>query len=149
MKGRLQVPFPNYTLNAFLMKREFLKGQDNLQSQLALFQIVNGGTGIALSGTVFEREIDDAKDRARPRPVRLSGEFRSEYIDQVKAEMVRESPSVLELEEVDLVDVEVIRFVNSCEAAGVSVLHASAYIRAWVSQERVRPAHQGRRRKGQ
>jgi hypothetical protein len=74
--------------------------------------------------------------------VRLSGEFRSEHVHQVKAEMdQRGSRSVLDLEEVNLIDVEAIHFLNSCEARGVSVLNASAYIRAWMVQERDRPAH--------
>ena len=72
--------------------------------------------------------------------IRLSGEFRSEHLHQVSAELDQcGSRRVLDLEEVDLVDVEAICFLNSCEAAGVSVLHASAYIRAWMSQERERP----------
>ena len=80
-------------------------------------------------------------DRAGER-VRLSGEFRSENVHQVKAEMDQcGSRSVLDLEELGLVDVEAIRFLNSCEARGVSVLNASAYIRAWMAQERERPAH--------
>jgi hypothetical protein len=71
--------------------------------------------------------------------VRLSGEFRSEHVRQVKSELDRcGSPVVLDLEEVGLLDVEAIRFLNSCEAAGVSVLHRSAYIRTWMSQERER-----------
>ena len=71
--------------------------------------------------------------------VRLSGEFRSEHLPQVKAEMDQcRSRSVLDMEEVDLVDVEAIRFLNSCEARGVSVSNASAYIRAWMAQERDR-----------
>lgn len=80
--------------------------------------------------------IDCVQDR-----VRLSGEFRSEHVRQVKAELER-SGRVLDLEEVDLVDVEAIRFLNAFEAAGVSVLHASAYIRAWMVQERERRAQQ-------
>ena len=77
--------------------------------------------------------------------VRLSGEFRSEHVHQVKAEMDQcGSRSVLDLEEVDLVDVEAICFLNFCEARGVSVLNASAYIRAWMVQERERPTHQER-----
>ena len=73
--------------------------------------------------------------------VRISGEFRSEHVGQVKAEMDQCGPrSVLDLEEVDRVDVEAIRFLNSCEARGVSVSNASAYIRAWMAQERERPA---------
>ena len=86
-------------------------------------------------------------DRLRKR-IRLSGEFRSEHVHQVKAEMDQcGSRIVLDLEEVDLVDVEAIHFLNSCEAQGVSVLNASAYIRAWMVQERERPAHQERKRK--
>ena len=81
--------------------------------------------------------IDRVGDR-----VRLSGEFRSEHVPQVKAETDQcGSRSVLELEEVDLVDVEAVHFLNSCEARGVSVLNASAYIRAWMAQERERPEH--------
>ena len=80
--------------------------------------------------------IDLVQDR-----VRLSGEFRSEHVDRVKAEIDQcGSRSGLDLEEVDLVDVEAIRFLNSCEARGVSVSNASAYIRAWMAQERERPA---------
>jgi len=77
-------------------------------------------------------------DRVRDR-VRLSGEFRSEHVHQVKAELdLCTPPVVLDLEEVGLADVEAIRFLNSCEATGVPVLHCSAYIRAWMFQERER-----------
>jgi len=77
-------------------------------------------------------------DRVRDR-VRLSGEFRSEYVHQVMAELdLCTPPIVLDLEEVDLADVEAIRFLNSCEASGVSVLRCSPYIRAWMFQERER-----------
>ena len=73
--------------------------------------------------------------------VRLSGEFRSEHLPQVKAETDQSgSRSVLDMEEVDLVDVEAIHFLNSCEARGVSVMNASAYIRARMMQERERRA---------
>jgi len=69
--------------------------------------------------------------------VRLSGEFRSEHLDQVKAEIkLCKSPVVLDLEELDLVDVEAIRFLNTCEAKGIAVLHCSPYIREWMSRER-------------
>ena len=79
-------------------------------------------------------------DRLQER-MRLSGELRSEHLSQVKAEMEEcGSLSILDLEEVDLVDIEAIRFLNSCEARGVSVRNASAYIRAWMMQERGRTA---------
>jgi len=72
--------------------------------------------------------------------IRLSGAFRSEQLDQVKAEIERGGPRVaLDLEEVDLVDVEGVRLLNTCEADGISVLHCSPYIREWMSRERGRP----------
>lgn len=74
--------------------------------------------------------------------VRLSGELRSEHLHQVKAEMDQcGSRTVLDLEEVDLVDVDAIHFLNSCEARGAIVLNASPYIRAWMGQERERSAN--------
>jgi hypothetical protein len=69
--------------------------------------------------------------------IRLSGEFRSEHLDQVKAEIALGGPRVdLDLQELDLVDVECIRFLNACEAEGISVLHCSPYIREWMIRER-------------
>jgi len=84
-------------------------------------------------------KIDRISGRRRTR-VRLSGALRSEQLDQVKAEIERGGPRVaLDLEEVDLVDVEGIRFLNACEADGISVLHCSPYIREWMLRERGQP----------
>lgn len=70
----------------------------------------------------------------------LSGQLRSEHIDQLKSEVERSGPSVtLDLEEVDLVDIEAVRFLNASESTGVSILHPSPYIREWMLQERDRP----------
>jgi len=72
--------------------------------------------------------------------IRLSGEFRVGRLDEVKTEIERcESPIILDLEELDLIDLEGVRFLNSCESAGVSILHCSAYIREWMLQERGHP----------
>jgi hypothetical protein len=70
----------------------------------------------------------------------LSGQLRSEHLDQLKSEVARGGPSVtLDLEELELVDIEGIRVLNACESAGVSILHCSPYIREWMLQERSRP----------
>ena len=68
--------------------------------------------------------------------LRLSGEFRSNRLDQVKAEINRDGAVALDLEEVDLVDVEAIRFLNDREEEGISVLHCTPYIREWMLRER-------------
>jgi len=70
--------------------------------------------------------------------IRLSGELRFGHWDQVKVEIERcESPVVLDLEELDRIDLEGVRFLNACEAKGVSILHCPPYIREWMLQERV------------
>jgi hypothetical protein len=68
--------------------------------------------------------------------IRLSGELRSDQLDQVKSEIERCGAIALDLEEVDLVDVESVRFLNAREAEGISVLHCSPYIREWMLRER-------------
>jgi len=69
--------------------------------------------------------------------IRLSGEVRAEYLDQLKVEIERAGPRVaLDLDEVNRVDVEGVRFLNACVAQGISVLHCSPYIREWMWRER-------------
>ena len=69
--------------------------------------------------------------------IRLSGEFRVEGVTEVKAEMARCGGRVaLDLEELDLVDVEAVRFLNACKAEGIRILHCSPFIRQWMFRER-------------
>ena len=82
-------------------------------------------------------KIERISGKRRTR-IRLSGELRSEHLDQVKAEIERGGPRItLDLEEVDLVGVDGVRFLNACEAEGISVLRCSPYIREWMLRERV------------
>ena len=74
------------------------------------------------------------KRRAR---IRLSGELRYDQLDQVKAEIERVRAVALDLGELDLVDIEAVRFLNACVAEGVSVVHCSRYIREWMLREQV------------
>jgi hypothetical protein len=92
-------------------------------------------------------KIEQIPGKRRTR-IRLSGEFRSEHLDQVKTEIERcGSPVVLDLEELDLIDVEGIRFLNACEANGISALRCSPYIKEWMSRERSRPEARAQKRK--
>ena len=68
--------------------------------------------------------------------VHLSGRLRSEHLDELEQQVKRNaSETVLDLEAVMLVDVEVIRFLNSCEESGVELLHCCPYIREWMLRE--------------
>ncbi len=69
--------------------------------------------------------------------VQLSGELRSESLEQVEAEIDSCGTSaILDVEEVDLIDLDGVRFLNRCELHGISVLHCSPYIREWMSREK-------------
>jgi hypothetical protein len=68
--------------------------------------------------------------------IRLSGHFQSEHIDELKKQIGANGPSfVLDLKEVTLVDVDVVRFLRICEAGGMKIAHCSQYIREWMTRE--------------
>jgi hypothetical protein len=79
---------------------------------------------------------------ARETRIRLSGQLRSEHLRQARSEVEgAEQPVVLDLEEVDLVDVDGVRFLNECESAGISILRCSPYISEWMLREREEEAN--------
>ena len=80
-------------------------------------------------------KIERISGKRRTR-IRLCGGFRVQRIEQVKAEIEHCDPQVaLDLEQVDLVDIEGVRFLNACVAEGISVLHCSPHIREWMFRE--------------
>ena len=71
--------------------------------------------------------------------IRLSGRLQSEHLDELKMQVDSEqSPIALDLEGVTLVDIEVVRFLKTCENSGVELLHCWPYIREWMSRENTR-----------
>jgi anti-anti-sigma regulatory factor len=69
--------------------------------------------------------------------IRLIGHFQSEHIGELKKQLQDNGPQlVLDLKEVTVVDVEVVRFLGACKTDGVKIVHCSPYIRKWVAQER-------------
>ena len=75
--------------------------------------------------------------RKRGTRIRLSGELRSEQLDDLRAEIERGGPRLtLDLDEVGLVDIDAVRFLRTCEAGRVRVVNCSPYIREWMNQER-------------
>jgi hypothetical protein len=45
-------------------------------------------------------------------------------------------PVALDLEEVDLIDIDGVRFLNECESVGIPILQCSPYVREWMQRER-------------
>ena len=68
--------------------------------------------------------------------LRLIGHLQAEYLEELKAQIEDNGPRmVLDLDEVTLVDVEVVRFLGVCAAEGIALLHCSPYIREWIARE--------------
>jgi len=80
-------------------------------------------------------KIERYSDRVRT-TIRLIGRIRQEHLEELKAQMKDSGPSVaLDLEQVHLVDVDVVRFLGACKARGVELLHCSQYIEEWIEKE--------------
>jgi hypothetical protein len=69
--------------------------------------------------------------------IRLIGRMQAEHVSEVERQIEESGPKVtLDLEEVTLVDVPVVRFLGTCEIRGIRVLNCSPYIADWIAQER-------------
>ena len=68
--------------------------------------------------------------------IRLIGRVRSNHLGEIANQIRRCGSNVtLDLEEVTVVCVEVVRFLGSREKEGTELLHCPAYIREWISCE--------------
>jgi len=69
--------------------------------------------------------------------IRLIGRVQAEHLAELETQ-IKESGSkvALDLEELNLVDVEAVRFLGSCEVAGVTLVNCCPYIRDWIGKER-------------
>jgi hypothetical protein len=69
--------------------------------------------------------------------IRLIGRFQSEHIRELERQFQEcKPPFVLDLKEVTLVDVDVVRFLGTCESGGMKIARSSQYIREWIVRER-------------
>jgi hypothetical protein len=82
--------------------------------------------------------IETASD-GRTTTLRLIGHMELESLDEIRAQVRRHRPHLLlDLHEVTLVDVDVVRFLIACEAGGIDLLNCAPYIREWMRRERNR-----------
>jgi anti-anti-sigma regulatory factor len=69
--------------------------------------------------------------------IRLIGRMRAEHLGELVKQIRETGPAItLDLEEVTLVDVEIVRFLGACEDRGATILNCSPYIRDWIGKER-------------
>ena len=68
--------------------------------------------------------------------LRLIGRIRAEDLQELKRQIRDDSPTVkLDLDEVTLVDVDVVRFLRACEMDGIQLVNCSPYVREWIDRE--------------
>jgi hypothetical protein len=73
----------------------------------------------------------------RSTTIRLVGRIQTEHLSELGAHLEAIGASVvLDLGEVSLVSLEVVRFLSTCESQGIQLLNCSAYIRKWIDRER-------------
>jgi hypothetical protein len=69
--------------------------------------------------------------------LRLIGRLQWECLEEMKKQVEGGSAHViLDLAEVTLIDVEVVRFLNNCQSEGIEIINSSPYIREWMRRER-------------
>jgi anti-anti-sigma regulatory factor len=68
----------------------------------------------------------------------LSGRIGAEHLPDLRrvVEQERDRDVVLDLSEVRLVDVEVVRFLAACEAQAIRLAQCPAYIHEWMVREK-------------
>ena len=82
----------------------------------------------------FEKETRRLKTM-----IRLSGRLQSKHLNELKTQIEEtRSRIALDLNEVTLVDVETVRFLNACEKSGVELLNCWPYIQEWMIREQGR-----------
>jgi ABC-type transporter Mla MlaB component len=76
--------------------------------------------------------------RSRNRTIlRISGRLQRENLAELNKQMGTDpARTVLDVSEVTLVDLEVVRFLNACQDQGVECANPSPYIREWMNRER-------------
>ena len=72
--------------------------------------------------------------------LRLSGRIQSDQIASIRSEIGDECASkILDLSQVTLVDIGVVRFLITCEDQGVELMQCPPYVREWILRERTEP----------
>ena len=80
----------------------------------------------------IEKETDGCVSR-----LKLSGRIQSGYIARIRSAMNDSSArKILDLREIILVDIAVVRFLISCENEGVELAGCPLYVREWMLRER-------------
>jgi hypothetical protein len=67
----------------------------------------------------------------------LSGALRCSNLVDLRTDIEQLGrPAILDLDELNVVDINGVRFLNECQAQGIQVANCPPYIREWMLQEK-------------
>jgi hypothetical protein len=73
----------------------------------------------------------------RSTTIKLIGRIETEHLSELRALLDAVGGNIfLDLSEVSLVNLDVVRFLIRCETQGIQLLNCSAFIRKWIDRER-------------
>jgi hypothetical protein len=73
----------------------------------------------------------------RTTTIRLIGRMKAEHLAELEKQIRQcDCQVLLDLNELNLVDVQVVRFLGTCDAQGIMLTNCSAYIRDWIAKEK-------------
>ena len=79
----------------------------------------------------------ETESRGKRTTIRLIGHFQLEHVQELSTHLERYGPDVvLDLRELTLADVQVIRLLGVSEIAGARIVNCSQFIREWMDRER-------------
>ena len=71
--------------------------------------------------------------------LKVIGRLQSENLPELAAQIAAlGAHAILDMDEVTLVDVEVVRFLNQIESSGTRLTNCPPYVREWMTCERTR-----------
>jgi hypothetical protein len=82
----------------------------------------------------IERHCEECVTR-----LRLSGRIQSDQIACIQSAM-NDNCAILDLSEVTLVDLGVVRFLSRCEDKGIELVQCPPYVLQWIHRERAESA---------
>jgi hypothetical protein len=81
--------------------------------------------------------IETTQDQWRT-TIRLIGRLRAEHLSELKVEVDAVGPDVvLDIGEVSIVNLDVVRFLSECELREIQLLNCPTYIRRWIDREKI------------
>src|SRR5271157_4834452 len=71
--------------------------------------------------------------------IRLSGRIQSKHLRELQVQIESSTlKTMLDLEEVKLVDRATVQFLGCCESSGLGLLNCPLYVREWILREKNR-----------